>query len=221
MSLGRRLLENVRDNVFSFDDPAFYWFCRHVRNQTEDGLPDLAEGGSPLPWKLLMERPRDYRGEPVVIEGVLRDRHAYELTNRPALGRLHQYELSEPGSRAVATVVAIEDCDQIPLRSLVRVTGYFIKVRAYETSAGDTGAGPLLVARRLALIAAPPAPTDVLANKPVMWWLMPGTALLSILWLILRRTIGHRGSRPRRPSGASAGTTPEASDDFDWLTKRD
>ncbi|HVP10499.1 MAG TPA: hypothetical protein VMV94_04835, partial [Phycisphaerae bacterium] len=97
---GRRLLEGVHDNVFSFDDPAFYWFCRHVEQEADASLFSIRPDESPTPWKYLLERPGDYRGGLIVVEGLVQAIHAYEVSNRSGLGTLYQCELSEMGTRA-------------------------------------------------------------------------------------------------------------------------
>jgi len=121
---GLRLLEDVRDNVFSFDDPAFYWFCQYVRRQP--ATTNTAADEPPLPWRFLFERPSDYRGRVILVQGILQSRQTYELTNRPGVETLHQCELSDPTTRAICTVVSIDDPGEIPIRSLVRASGYFI-----------------------------------------------------------------------------------------------
>src|SRR5262245_31260954 len=65
MEFGLRLLSGVRDNVLSFDDPAFYWFCRFVQRADGQLALEPTSIDAPLPWKHLLERPGDYRGRPV------------------------------------------------------------------------------------------------------------------------------------------------------------
>ncbi len=159
---GLRLLEDVRDGTFSFDDPAFYWFCRYTLAKS-DSL-DAALNESPLPWKFLLERPDDYRGRVIFVEGLLQSRQGYEVTNRPGVGTLHQCELADPTTRAICTVVAVNDPGEMPFRSRVRAVGYFIKVRAFKTTTGELSAGPLIVAGTITLAQAPshghPAPAS-------------------------------------------------------------
>jgi hypothetical protein len=219
-----KLLEDVRDNVFSFDDPAFYWFCRYVASGKADAALAGKESPESLPWSMLIERPSDYRGKPVVIEGTLQSARAFDVTNREGLGRLYQCELSETGTHALCTVICTQEPAEVPLRSRVRVKGYFIKVRAYQTSAGESGAGPLIVARNLHLLTSPAAgPPRSGSSTALNRWLIPGIALLAILWLWLRRAATRRSAAREshlsgRP-GARAATGTD--DDFAWLPSDD
>jgi len=223
---GLRLLQDVRDNVFSFDDPAFYWFCQYVRRRPETA--NTAADESPLPWRFLFERPTDYRGRLILVEGILQSRQTYEVTNRPGVGTLHQCELSDPTTRAICTVVSTDDPGEIPIRSLVRASGYFIKVRAYKTTTGEPGAGPLLVAKTLVPFQGPP-PGD-LGSRPLTGplssrkfsWIVWATAALAVVWLVLRRRCRPASSRDTALTNPSVGRqTSDSKADFDWLPPSD
>ena len=218
VSSGLALLRDVRDNVFSFDDPAFYWFCRFVRRDSSSAYR-IGETEATLPWRFLLERPSDYRGEVVVIAGRLLRRSPFEVTNRRGVGTLYQCELVEAGTRAICTVVVTEDPQAIPIRSWVRTKGYYIKTRAFRTEAGATGAGPLLVARRLEL--ARRSGSDVVGGAEALRsgtvWLVGGTAALAILWLALRWGLRSSRTTPSREK-ADAMRPTGTSADFNWLT---
>jgi hypothetical protein len=218
MAHAAKLLEAVRDNVFSFDDPAFYWFCRHVSSGKADA--SLADDGSDvaLSWKMLMERPGDYRGKPVVIEGILQTRHAFDVSNREGLGRLYQCELSEVGTRALCAVICTRDPADVPIRSRVRAKGFFIKNRAYQTTTGENGAGPLIVARQLHVVTS--ADSGLPTGGPltsVDRWMIPAVVALALAWLVLRRVARKTKAKP------SFFPTPrrirESEDDFAWLSE--
>ncbi len=216
---GLALLRDVRDNVFSFDDPAFYWFCRFVKRDALVAAYQIGESETSVPWRFLLERPSDYRGRLVVIAGRLLRRSQFEVTNRRDVGTLYQCELVEAGTRAICTVITTEDPQAIPLRSWVRTKGYFIKVRAFRTDAGAAGAGPLLVARRLEPARGPASGLSgaPLAPDGGYIWLVGGTAALAILWLVLRRGLRSSGvTEPSKPAGVKRSTGSSA--DFDWLT---
>jgi len=219
---GRRLLEDVRDNVFSFDDPAFYWFCRYVKEHADPADFEITEAASPTPWKFLMERPSDYRGQLVVIEGVLMSRPTFDVSGfgREGLGRLHQCELAEVGTRSLCAVITIDEPTDIPIRSRVRAKGYFIKVRGYQTNAGESGAGPLLVALRLESAQPSSFTAKDLTDGRLggHTWVIVGTALLAVFWLVLRRSTRRATpGKAKRPWSAAEQTTSDQ--DFDWLTK--
>ena len=223
---GFRLLQVVRDNVFSFDDPAFYWFCRYVRERPE--TLDVATNGAPLSWRFLAERPGDYRGRAILVEGVLQSRQSYEVANRPGVGLLHQCELSDPTTRGICTVVVIDDPAAVPMRSLVRASGYFIKVRSYKTTTRDSGAGPLLVAK--AISPAPSESQGQSSSSPLSRtlssgrcsWVAWGTALLAVVWLaLLRRSRQLRGRDTASKVQSAADGATESNGDFDWLSPSD
>ncbi len=238
----RTLLLDVRDNVFSFDDEAFYEFCRYVRHHAPPVVFPIEASEPAVPWKFMLERPSDYRGRLVTIEGVLQARTAFEVSGpgREGIGTLYQCELSEHGTRSLCAAVTVDDPGDIPIRSRVRATGFFIKVRGYVTNAGDSGAGPLLVARRLELIEPPSsALPDLFSGWAVgLTEVCVATAALALVWLALRRAVRRigppgvplrGGSRPGRTGGhgtdhaglpsqqAAAGSSAEG--DYDWLTK--
>lgn len=213
-----RLLDAVKDNVFSFDDPAFYWFCRYVAAGKADAALADENKNDPLPWKMLLERPGDFRGKPVCIEGYVQTIQAFDVSNREGIGRLYQCELAEAGTRALCAVICTEEPANLPLRSRVRVQGFFIKVRAFQTNNGEIGAGPLIVAKRVRPVI--PSATGIPGGGPgntVERWMIPSVALLAVIWLLLRRMA-------RKPMVASTflpadRRNAESMDhDFDWLT---
>jgi len=214
-----KLLEAVRDNVFSFDDPAFYWFCRYVGAGKADAALGNAPTGDPVPWKRLLERPSDYRGKPVLLEGILQTRHAFDISNREGLGRLYQCELADIGTQALCAIVCTQDPAEVPIHSRVRVKGFFIKVRAYQTTAGDGGAGPLIVAKRLHLVR-PPA-SGIPGGGPgsvVDRWMIPAVVVLAFVWLLLRRAARKTVTGPSFPSVKNRGTEG-SKDDFAWMSR--
>ena len=219
LSPGLALLQDVRDNEFSFDDPAFYWFCRFVRHDASVAEYQISEAETSVPWRFLLERPSDYRGRLVVVSGRLLRRSPFEVINRGDVGMLFQCELVESGTRAICTVVVTENPQAIPIRSWVQTKGYFIKVRAFRTDVGNAGAGPLLVTRRLEPArgsASGLSDTSRVSGSGTVW-LVGGTAALAAVWLVLRR--GLRSSQtqePGSPIGAKRSTGTSA--DFDWLT---
>lgn len=214
-----KLLEDVRDNVFSFDEPAFYWFCRYVHEGKADAVLDDVWTGEALPWKMLMERPSDYRGKPVVIEGFLQTCHAFDVSNRQGLGRLYQCELADVNTRALCAVVCTLDPTNMPLRSRVRAKGFFIKVRAYQTTSGETGAGPLIVAKKLQLITPPASGIPGGGPRGILdRWMIPAVVVLVLVWIGLRRRAGRARAMPSASRSKTEGSN-DSDDDFDWLSQ--
>ena len=233
---GIRLLANVRDNVLSFDDPAFYWFCRYVTSPAGKAALEGATGSLPAsestskhltddaitPLKFLLERPNDYRGKPVTIEGTLVAKWSWSVNNRDVPHPLHQCEIAVAGTRALAAVVTTEPVDQIPIRSRVRAKGYFIKVRAFQTTGGESGFGPLLVARNLAPIGTDATtaafPDGAGSSKQMQMWILGATLIAAVLWLVLRRRARQVTPARTAPISTRIPSTSGGDDDFDWMT---
>lgn len=215
---GRRLLSAVRDHVFSFDDPAFYWYCRFVRADTDLDRYRPGTDEKPTAWRSLLERPSDYRGELVFLRGEVMRTHGFDVPNRPGVGRLFQVELAESGSRSVTTVILTEDPGEVPIGSRASVRGFFIKVRSFQTVGGSSGTGALIVSKQLKVesnrsisdtFQPPISPDDLLK------WLAGTTGALFVVWIVLRRF-----TRPTDTgmTGLTKTQSAEANeDDFIWL----
>jgi len=221
LAYGRKLLQDVRDNVFSFDDPAFYWFCRFVKADAQTARYRITAQDRAVPWRFLLERPSDYRGRLVVVAGRLLRRSQIEVTNRHGVGTLYQCELASAQTRGVCTVIVTDDPRSIPVRSMVRTKAFFIKVRAFRTIGGRSGAGPLLVGRHLEQVGPETFGLTDGASGPGRWgtWLVVGTAVLVVVWLALRWRLR---SSPAKEPALGSGREPAASDtDFDWLRQEE
>ncbi|HWL93411.1 MAG TPA: hypothetical protein VNT79_07735 [Phycisphaerae bacterium] len=218
---GMKLLAGVRDHVYSFDDPAFYWFCRFVRQDADDQRYRPGPAAPPISWRFLMERPSDYRGTLVTVEGRLLRREAFEVPNREGVGRLFQCEIGDAATRAVCTAILTEDPGDTS-STIVRLRGYFIKVRAFQTTDGQPGAGPLIVSKFLqrpdAHAAIPRESVAITALPAMTKWIGLGTAVLIVLWIVLRRAAHRSVSRRNLPLARHGPDAAESDADFDWLT---
>lgn len=218
----RGMFDQVVDGTFSFDDEAFYWLCEHVRSSAARQELLAAVSESPTPIRQLMERPADFRGRPVVVEGVLRSREEYEIRARPELGRLTQLELSVPDSRAIVTIVCMERAASLSIGLPVRATGYFLKSRMFRTTDGQSGVGVVVVTSGM---VGPAPPTDRTPERSGgVWaagerWLVAGIAALVVAWIGLRRR--SRQSPRRVQVGRNDRTARAAVDandrDFEWM----
>ncbi len=239
---GARLLDDVRDGVFSFDDPAFYWICRFVddrlhaiaRNPTADTPDEIGQDASAtarssepdtsVPWRHLIERPADYRGRAVTIEGLVLRSSAYDVTNRPGLNRLYQFELAESDTQAICTIVMTRDPGPWPNRTRVRIGGYFVKVRSFQTNGGETGVGPLLVGfscepLRMPRTGIPGYSSD--SSSPYRWLYWAVTAL-AVIWFVMRGRLRRQRRQSSRAGGGSTQERAEASEeDLRWLLDRE
>lgn len=223
----REMFDQVVDGTFSFDDEAFYWLCAHARSSAARQELLAAASESPIPIRQLLERPADFRGRPVVVEGVLRSREEYEIRTRPELGRLTQLELSVPGSRAVVTIVCTERAASMSIGLPVRATGYFLKSRQFRTTDGQPGGGIVLVTTGMistTTSSVPEAPRrDGFFGLIRAEWIAAGITVLVVVWLYLRR-------RLRVPGGARHSIMEEAptrngavtgDSDFAWMASHD
>ncbi|MBX3393823.1 MAG: hypothetical protein KF841_00505 [Phycisphaerae bacterium] len=215
---GRRLLSAVRDHVFSFDDPAFYWYCRFVRADADLDRYRPRTDETPALWRNLLERPSDYRGDLLFLRGEVLRTHGFDVPNRPGVGRLFQVELAEKGSRSVTTVILTDDPGEVPVGSRVSVRGFFIKVRSFQTVGGSNGTGALVISKYLNVeddrsggeVSGPPISSDDLLR-----WLAGTTGALFIIWIVLRR---FTRSADSGETGLARNRTSEAAeDDFAWL----
>lgn len=218
-SEGRALLGAVEDNTFSFDDEAFYWYCRYLR-ANPDAYDDVTCGaGDAVPWRFLMERPSDYRGRAVCIEGrLLREQPSYEIAGRPGVGRLRQLELGRSGSNAVATLILLDAAPTIAKRSRIRARAVFIKVRAFQSEAGKVGSGPLLIASGLDVVESSGPAADSAGGmdaRRLLPWMAGVTLLLFGVMVAIRRNVGAKRQQTDLAIDEPRVTGTDA--DFDWL----
>lgn len=216
---GMELLAGVEDETFSFDDEGFYWFCRYLRKNPEALSTAVCAANDVVPWHYLMERPSDYRGRAVCIEGrFLREQPEYEVVTRPGVGRLRQIDLGTPGSGAIATLVLVDPPPNTPRKSLIRVRGIFIKVRSYRTESGDDGAGPLLVATTFDVIEAGRRDAAIergMSGRDILTAMAGLTVVLFLLVVMMRKRAAVSTSMTQLPVDRPrvSGTAV----DFDWM----
>ena len=227
---GRRILAGIEDYTFTFDHPGFYWMCGALRSYPDIFGDDVCAEDA-TPWQYLLERPSDYRGRQVCIEGViLQVKDAFRIADRPELGTLYQIELGQSGSNAVATVVLTEKPPTASRKSHIRLPALFIKARRFRGTDGGEGAGPLLVGRSFEIVKASSVASSQVGNESgrittttLLMWLAGSTLIMAFVFAALRRGLGQR-SDPSPLSVASTrrddGVTGTA-EDFEWLDKSD
>ncbi len=213
------LLSGVKDGTFAFDDEGFYWFCQFLRKNPDALAESDCNENDIVPWQYLMERPSDYRGQPVCIEGrFLLEQPAYDIATRPELGRLRQWDIGVAGSNAIATLVLVDPAPRTKKRSLIRVRGFFIKIRSFRTESGEEGAGPLFVARSVEILETPDRAvpqSSGLDGRDLLTAMAGIVVVLFFLSVIVRRRVSRATAatsasfeRPRT-SGTNA--------DFQWM----
>ena len=190
------LLNNVEDFSYDFDLPAYYALFEFVQHSPQP--PGFAR--EPIvanDWRELIERPADFRGLPITIEGVIgRNKDPYTHSRHPELGQVWQVELRRHDQSTSCTVIFTSDVSDLPLGATIRVTGYFVKINSYPTKSGTPGLAALLVA---------PGPTEVSRPAPATsqgldWrWMTVAIVVALVVTVILLR----RSTRPARHDASS------------------
>lgn len=186
------LLRQVEDFSLAFWTPPVQQLVRYVASQ--QSWPEASAAVPLRRWSDLVERPADFRGRLVAIEGIVgRNRAWRPLDPQLAdLGPIWQLELWRRREPLACTVLLTSDASDIAIGSTIRVAGYFAMIRQYRTQRGEI--------RQAAVIVAP-APQQVLTKLPpptqpdgrrtwaVMAALLGG---LAIAWLLLRRSTARQ-----------------------------
>ena len=215
-------LAGVEDFSFNFDQPGVYGLLEHVQNSP------LAAGHARAPvaiedWRVLLERPSDFRGEPVVVEGVVGRNSPWQYTgtHHPRLSRVWQLELSRPDQPIACTVILTHEAGDIPLDATIRVTGYFVMIRQYYSEAKRVRQAALVVAQAPTLVARDVTGT-ARAPRPVWVWLvLVATAGSLVAWILLRRSTAG-GPRDRRTLHAERSAPVSLADDLAaWAAEDD
>lgn len=209
----RAALADTRDFAFNFDQPGFYAVATFVRGSPRS--PGFAQ--VPLEvedWRDLLERPSDFRGRPVTIEGrVGRNKDPYTLHARPELGQVTQLELFRPDQPLACTVLLTTPAADVPVGATLRVTGYFVMIRQYHGPAGRV--------QQAALVVAPgPSRIDLAAARRgavnlADWRWMAGAAVLGlVIAVVLVRRAGRAVRRDLRELRARRNAPVSLADDL-------
>jgi hypothetical protein len=186
----RAALQDVDDFSFSFAQPGFYAVLAHLKTGSTPRGP-MRSAVEVNDWSTLLERPADFRGLPVTIEGVVGRNKAwrFEQDEYRELGTVWQLELWRRDQPITCTLVLTENADDIPVNATVRVTGYFIMVRQYYSRTNRPRQAALLVADGPTLVAQAAARGRTRGNGDwVIGLLVAATVALLVIWLLLRRS---------------------------------
>lgn len=226
----RSALQTVKDFSFSFAEPGFYAVLNHVKTITvipeESGPARVVEK-----WTELLERPADYRGLPITIQGVVGHNKTwrFQQPEQEHLGQVWQLELSGVGQPLSATVILSENSSDVPIGALIRVTGYFVMIRQYYGASGQVLQAALLVGHGPTSITrfAKATPANKITNRAA-GVIIVALAAGAILWLILRRHSAGQRTDPHTLHATRAAPlnlaedlarwaahTPELQDDVD------
>ncbi|HUU98337.1 MAG TPA: hypothetical protein VM487_21605 [Phycisphaerae bacterium] len=215
-------LEGVEDFSFNFDHPAVYGLLEYLQNSP------LSPGHTREPieiedWHVLLERPSDFRGEPVMVGGVVEHNRPWEYvgTAHPELGTVWQLELSRPDQPIACTVILTHDASDIPLGATIRVTGYFVMIRQYYSETNRVRQAALLVAQAPTLIARDVAGAPRSPRSGWVWLVIVVTAGLLAAWILLRRSTAGGPRDPRTLHAERSAPVSLADDLATWAAKDD
>jgi len=211
-------LAAIEDLTYDFDHPAYYALLEHVKHSP------IAPGHAcpaieVTDWLTLIERPGDFRGRPITVQGTVgRNKDPYTHPRHPRIGQVWQVELQRPDQAVTCTVIFTNDASDLPLGASIRVTGYFVKINRYPTQSGRPGLAALLVA---------PGPTEVsrLAGRaatsaPDWRWMVGATVLgLGIVLVLLRRARRTTCQDVRTLRAAHEAPLHLADDLADWAAR--
>ncbi|MFQ5806464.1 MAG: hypothetical protein ACE5I3_08440 [Phycisphaerae bacterium] len=198
-------LEQTEDFSFNFAQPGFYALLEYLK--TTNNPPGHARGPVALSdWTMLLERPADFRGLPVTVEGFVGRNKAwrFEQEEYRHLGTVWQLELWRPDQPIACTLVLTGDASDIPLGATIRVTGYFVMIRQYPSQTRQARQSALLVAHGPTLVSQSAARTRTGSTSNwIVGLVAAATAALIVIWILLRRSIPRtQGATPAlRASG--------------------
>jgi hypothetical protein len=194
-------LATIEDFALHFDQPGFYAILEQVKHRPH------APGTEQPPlvvtdWRDLLERPGEFRGRAVTIEGrVGRNKAPYKLETRPELGGLWQLEIERPDQPIACTLICTNSVADIPLGATVTATGYFVMIRQFYGASGRLAQAALLVT---------PGPTAVDRAVPRAasttnwsWFVAAAVGGALVAWLLLRYAARSTGRTDPRTLHAS------------------
>ncbi|MBL8879177.1 MAG: hypothetical protein JNG88_08665 [Phycisphaerales bacterium] len=184
-------LAQIEDFRFDFDQPGFYDTVAFVQRNSgvRDGAIELAG------WRDLLERPRDFRGQRVIIRGVVGTNRAWMLQQRPELGTLHQIELYREGEPLAVTLICTGAVADVPLGAEIEATGVFVMIRNYHSGTNQIRPAALIVSPGPTLISTAAAPPRREGAGALTWLLATAGGALAAVWMLYRAN--SRATRTR------------------------
>lgn len=196
-----RALGEIRDFAFNFDHEGFYLLVDHVRTEPE---PE-PEAVHPIDdWRVLLERPSEFRGRWVEIEGLVGRNRGYTILRPGGVGTpVWQLELGGTAEQPIAcTLVLTQPADDVPLGARIRAAGRFVMIRQYFDPANRPRPAALIVGRGPTMVWRA-APAQVRPPRANWTWVVAGLAAgLLVAWVLLRRATASQP--PSDPHGLHA-----------------
>ena len=185
----RTALEAVEDGKPNFDNPGYYALLAFVHQMRE--VPGWRNGTVDVQrWRDMLERPAEFRGRAVTIDGIIGfKRPPYKMQDYPQLDELWQLELrdaADTNGPLSATVVCTQDASSLPIGAEIRITGYFVMLRQWQSQPAKYAV--LLVAKGPSHVstAGPPAPASFPWSAVLI---VIGVGLLAALVLLRGATV--------------------------------
>lgn len=186
------LLDACTDFTMNFDQPGFYAVLEAVKRNPQP------PGHSQTPariddWRVLVDRPNDFRGAVVSLTGRLgRNKSPYLLQRRPDLGEITQLELYSDTQPLACTIICTENVADLPIDADIEITGYFVLVRNYKGPGGRIQQSAVIVT---------PAPTSIALSGPRTvarqfdwrWAAAAVAAAALVVWMAVRRAAAGHG----------------------------
>lgn len=211
----------IEDFSFSFSQPGFYAALEYVK--TMSGSPGQVRQAVLIDdWTALLERPADFRGLAVTIEGVVGRNKPwhFEQEERRHLGTVWQLELWRADQPTAATVILTDNVDDIPIGATIRVTGYFVMIRQYPSATRQVRQAALLVGHGPTLVTQTGVPRNARsASSLVVGLMVTATAALLVTWVLLRRSVGKTRTTGATPRAHTPAPMSLANDLAAWAEK--
>ncbi len=184
-------LSEIEDFSLRFDFPGYWALLEFVRNSEFDP-GDHQQATEITDWQTLLDRPSEFRGQPITIEAVVGRHRSWQYRDaqrRKRFGTVWELDLHHPrhGYPITATVFLTANADEIGIDSTIRVTGYFVMVQQYPRSGKPLGQKIVLIAKGPSMVAraAPPTPRTRSERR----WIWGGAAVAAamlVVWIIVR-----------------------------------
>lgn len=221
----RTALAGIEDYSLNFDQPGFYALLEYMQSST--ARPGrIIDPSSDL--RPMIERPSDFRGRPVIVEGTVGRNSSWvrtnvagdESTNEKTRRPVWQLELTVRGAPVACTVILTEPADDIPIGATIRVTGYFVMMRSYYDRRNRLRQAALVVAQAPTLIAVREARGRGGLTARGMGIAL-GTVGLVLVWLFVRRRVGGARTAPVEPQATTPAPFSVADELQSWARSDD
>lgn len=151
-------LTATTDYAFDYAQPGFYAMLDHLREAPLAPPCDAAQNIAD--WRMLLDRSSQFRGVPVIIEGVIRRNSSWKHTRpeQEKYGAVWELQLQNADQPLIAKVILTDNADDLPIGASIRVCAYFLMIQQYYSETNHLRQAAILVGR---------APSAVISTTPV------------------------------------------------------